>query len=107
MDRNAVFAHLAAGVPADVQRLYMAGYFDAANARIEKLLADDRLPEAGRGALLALRQIMHRIPASYTLGRDAAIALMQKEIPDFTPAEFDALVADDRIDWRYIEGRPY
>lgn len=107
MDQNAVFAHLSAGVPADVQRLYTAGYFDAANARIEKLLADSRLPEAGRGALLALRQIMHRIPASYTLDRDAAIALVQKEIPDFTPAEFDALVDADRIDWRYIEGKPY
>lgn len=107
MDRNAVFADLAAGVPADVQRLYMAGYFSAANARIDKLLAEERLPRAGRGALLALRQIMHRIPDNYTLDREAAIALVQKEIPDFTPAEFDALVEDDRVDWRYIEGKPY
>ena len=58
MDQNAVFAQLSAGVPADVQRLYTAGYFAAANARIDKLLADDRLPETGRGALLALRQRM-------------------------------------------------
>lgn len=107
MDRNAVFADLSAGVPADVQRLYMAGYFAAANARIDQLLAQDRLPYTGKNALLALREIMRRIPDNYTLDREAAIALVQKEIPDFTPAEFDALVADDRVDWRYIEGEPY
>lgn len=107
MDRNAVFADLAAGVPADVQRLYTAGCFFAANARIDQLLAGDRLPRTGRGALLALRQIMHRIPYNYTLDRDAAISLVRKEIPDFAPEEFDALVEADRVDWRYIEGKPY
>lgn len=107
MDRNAVFADLAAGVPADVQRLYTAGDFFAANARIDQLLAGDRLPRTGRGALLALRQIMHRIPYNYTLDRDAAIALVRKEIPDFAPEEFEALVEADRVDWRYIEGKPY
>lgn len=107
MDQNRLFAALSLGVPPDVERLYMAGDFGAANARIDALLTAPRLPEAAKEALLALRQIMARIPASYTLDRDAAIALLQKEIPDFAPAEFDALVAADRVDWRYIDGKPF
>ena len=107
MDQNRLFAALSLGVPPDVERLYMAGDFQAANARIDALLTAPRLPEPTKKALLALRQIMARIPASYTLDRDAAVALLQKEIPDFAPAEFDALVAADRVDWRYIDGKPF
>ena len=97
-DCNALFADLAAGVPADVRRLYDAGDFDAANRRIDGLLTQTRLPEPGRNALLALREIMRRIPQYYTLTREQALAQMQAEVPDFTAEELDALVAADRLD---------
>lgn len=107
LDLNAVLADLAAGLPADVERCYRAGDFAAANARIDALLAQDRLPQTGRGALLAVREIMRRIPGNYTLSRAAALQKLQEQIPDFTEGEFDALLAADRIDWRYIDGIPY
>lgn len=105
-DCNALFADLAAGVPADVRRLYDAGDFDAANRRIDCLLTQTRLPESGRNALLALREIMRRIPQYYTLTREQALAQMQAEVPDFTAEELDALVAADRLDWRYVNREP-
>ena len=85
-DCNALFADLAVGVPADVRRLYDAGDFDAANRRIDALLTQSRLPEQGRNALLALREMMRRIPEYYTLSREEAIAQMQAEGQDMQSA---------------------
>ena len=106
MDENAVLADLAVGLPAEVERYYRAGDFATANLRIDALLQQSRLPAQGRNALLACREIMHRIPQSYTLTRREAIALLRQDIPDFSEQEFDALLAADRIDWRYIKGQP-
>lgn len=106
MDLNAAYADLAVGFPPDVARFYAAGDFAAANRRIDALLKEPRLPAAGQNALLALRAIMARLPQHYTLTRADAIALLRKEIPDFTDAEFDALLDADRIDWRYLDGTP-
>lgn len=107
MDQNRLFAALSLGVPPEVERLYQAGNFEAANARIDVLLNAGRLPGPAKDALLALRQIMRRIPDHYNLDRDAAVALLQKEIPGFAPSEFDALVEADRVDWRYVGGKRY
>ena len=106
MDENAVLADLAIGLPADVKRYYRAGDFAAANLRIDALLTQDRLPAQAKNALLACREIMRRIPQSYTLTRREALALLRQDIPDFTEQEFDALLAADRIDWRYVKGQP-
>ena len=107
MDKNSWFADLSVGLPAEVERYYRAGDFAAANARIDLLLQQDRLPQQAKGALLACREIMRRIPENYTLTRADAIALLRQDVPDFSESEFDALVAADRIDWRYIDGTPY
>ncbi|MEE0801195.1 MAG: transglutaminase-like domain-containing protein [Gemmiger sp.] len=106
-DRNVVFADLAVGVPPDVYRLYEIGQFAAADRRIEALLQDSRLPRPAAGALTALREMMRRLPQSYTLTRADALALLRREIPDFSEEEFDALLAADRVDWRCLNGTPY
>ena len=106
MDENAVLADLAVGLPADVERYYRAGDFAAANLRIDALLTQDRLPAQAKNALLACREIMRRIPQSYTLTRREALTMLRQDIPDFTEQEFDALLATDRIDWRYVKGQP-
>ena len=107
MDQNRLFADLAYGLPAEVERYYRGGDFAAANARIDRLLQAERLPAPAKNALLACREIMRRIPDNYTLDRAAALAALREQIPDFTEQEFDALVQADRIDWRYLNGTPY
>lgn len=104
MDQNAVFAALGAGVPDDVARLFAAGRFAQAGERIRALLAQDRLPPAGRDALRALAQQMRRLPENYPYPRAQALELLRREIPDLSENEFEALLADGRIDWRCIEG---
>ena len=107
MDQNAVWAALSAGVPEDVERLYQAGRFAAADRRIQTLLGQEHLPAIARDALRARAEQMRRLPESYPHTRAAALAMLRRELPDFSDAEFDALVAEDRIDWRWIEGEPY
>ena len=80
MDQNSWFADLSVGLPPEVERFYRAGDFTAANARIDLLLQQDRLPEQAKGALLACREIMRRIPEDYTLTRADAIALLRQTI---------------------------
>ena len=55
MDKNSWFADLSVGLPAEVERYYRAGDFAAANARIDLLLQQERLPQQAKGALLACR----------------------------------------------------
>lgn len=105
-DQNAAYAALACGLPSDVERMYRAGAFAAADARIRTLLAGPSLPESARPGLLALQEMMRRAPANYSLDRDAALAALRAGIPDLSEAEFDALLASGRIDWRYIDGVP-
>lgn len=107
MDCNAQLAALPAGAPDDVERLYQAGYFAAAERRIGALLAEDRLPPMAKAALQARAEQMRRLPENYPYTRAAALEHLRREVPDFTEAEFDALVDSGHIDWRFIEGEPH
>ena len=91
----------------DVERLYQAGYFAAAERRIGALLAEDRLPPMAKAALQARAEQMRRLPENYPYTRAAALERLRREVPDFTEAEFDALVDSGHIDWRFIEGEPH
>lgn len=105
-DQNAAFAALGVGVPDDVARLAAAGYLDEAACRIETLLTRNCLPAAGRQALRALREQMRRQKDHFTLTRAEALSVLRAEISDLTDEEFDALVSDGRIDWRFQNGEP-
>ena len=105
-DQNAAFAALGVGVPEDVARLAAAGYLDEAARRIETLLTRNRLPAAGRQALRALREQMRRQKDHFTLTRAEALSVLRAEISDLTDEEFDSLVSDGRIDWRFQNGEP-
>lgn len=102
-DQNAAFAALAQGLPSDVERMYRAGDFAACTARLDALAAHG----AACPAWEALRQMIQRARANYTLPRAAALAALRAEIPGFREEEFDALFAAGRIDWRYIDGVPH
>lgn len=106
MNKNAYFADLTAGLPPDVIRLAAAGRLTALNTRIGDYLGQSRIPAAGKRALLAVRQIMARMADNFPLTRAEALDVLRTEVPDFSDAEFDALLDAGRIDWRYVEGEP-
>lgn len=103
-DQNRLFAALTGTLPSDVERMFQAGHFADAEKRIDTLLRGDLHPASLRDALLALQQIMRRLPLDFSLTREAALQKIRAEIPDFREEEWDRLVADGRINWRYIEG---
>ena len=131
MDLNATFTALNAGLPEDIERLAAAGFCDEAVALIDARLAEDwratqnrpayqglseegltvaqnpveQAPDVQRAALIAHREILRHLPAAYPLSEAEAIARVQALIPDFTAEEFRAMVADNQIDWRFINGK--
>jgi len=105
MGINENFRWLHIGLPEDVLRLKTCGDFEEALRAIDRRLASRRTPEALRKCLTVQREIIQRLPEDYPLTKEAAVALAQKRIPDFTEAEFDALEADCRVDWIYDHGR--
>lgn len=129
---NECFYSLPVGLPEDVARLKAAGHYDAAIALIDKYLAEDwavtqnsrpyqgltvsdnviaynpvqSLPAAVRDALTAHREMMVRLPRYYPYTKEAAFALLQKNIEGMNEAEFAELFHENRLDWRFVNGVP-
>lgn len=103
MNQNEDFLRLMDPLPADIQRRKDAGDIEGALRLIEKVLAEGKQPELEP----RLRAEAHRLPLierNYPYTREEAISLFREEWPEFTEAQFDALVEGRRIDWRYVRG---
>lgn len=133
MDLNETLRWLDAGLPEDIARLAQAGFYNEAIARIDARLAEDweacgnrpayqGLPETGlilpenpakqapaaqAAGMIAWREILRRLPAEYPYTEQQAVELARGQIPDFTVAEFRALVAENRVDWRFVNGEKH
>ena len=121
-DENEWLCAPASALPDDIARLKAAGYLKEAAARIDARLAEDwaqsqnggaQSPaanpaphgvDAQRAALLAVREVLRRLPADYPYTEEAAVARMQGLVRGFTAEELRALERDGRVDWRFIEG---
>lgn len=82
-----------------------AGQFKAADADIDKALAQPGLPPETREALLFQRERMRRILLDFTLDTDAAKARVRKQIPDLSDAEFSRWDQQGLIEHQVIDGR--
>ena len=126
MNRNDALRQMAAGLPEDIARLKAAGYYQEAIGQIDALLAENwqqtqrggsraggpvnpmpAAPDALRASLEAQREILQRLPAEYPYDLPAALARVQAHIPDFTMEELQALLRENRIDWRFVEGQKH
>lgn len=104
MNQNRFFSYLNVGLPEDILRLKMSGNFERAVRLIDARLENEPL-EPLANCLRAEREIMLRLPGEYPYTKEQALALVQKEIPDFTEQEWSALMEAGRIDWIFIEGK--
>lgn len=103
MGANDYLYDLAIGLPGDVERRKQHGDFAGAIRLIDRRLNED-VPAPLKRCMLAQREIMLRLPADYPFDRAAALALLRRELPDFSDAEFDEFVDANKIDWIYIDG---
>lgn len=104
MNQNADFRHLMDALPADVARRKAAGDISGALRLIGGYLANPAQAELFP-RLRAEKLRLSRLGGDYCLTREEAIDMVRAEWPDFTGEQFDALVDNRRIDWRYVEGQ--
>ena len=104
MYQNDYFKYLNVGLPENIQRYKLAGYFDKAVELIDRKLGDEGVPEALRNCLVLQRELILRLPADFRFTMESGLARVQEEIPDFTMEELQELMDSDRIDWIYVNG---
>ena len=103
MTKNDDFFHLFTTLPPEIARRKAMGDLEGALRLIDRELARDALGELAP-RLRAERVRLERLPRDYPYSRAAALAMIRAEWPEFTGAQFDALVDAGRIDWRNIKG---
>lgn len=104
MNQNVDFRHLMDALPADVARRKAAGDIAGALRLIDGYLASPSQAELFP-RLRCEKLRLSRLGGDYCLTREEAIDVVRAEWPDFTGEQFDALVDNRRIDWRYVDGQ--
>ena len=103
MTKNDAFLHLNDPLPADIARRRDMGDLEGAIRLIDARLAAGTQPLL-TPRLEVERLRLERLPRDYPYSRAQAVELIRAEWPDFTDAQFDALVDAGRIDWRMLGG---
>lgn len=92
------------GIPEDILRRKMHGDFKGAIRLIDRRLEREDIPDAMRGSLLIQKRICQLLPSEFPYSKAEAMSIIHQDIPDFTEAEFDALVDQRNIRWIYVNG---
>jgi len=95
---------MALALPEDIAKAKWAGDFARAERLIHLRLEDPRTAQCMRKRLELEQEVLRRLPASYPYTEAEGLALIQKEIPDFTMAELRRWEDRDAADWIYING---
>ena len=104
MNINDTLQYMNYGVPEDILRRKLHGDFSGAIRLIDRRLQEENLPQALRGSLEVQKLICQRLPGEFPYSKEEALAIIHKDIPDFTEEEFDALVDNRNIRWIYVDG---
>ncbi|MCE5235255.1 MAG: lasso peptide biosynthesis protein [Eubacteriales bacterium] len=104
MSVNDSFRYLNVGLPEDIARRKQYGDFESA-LRLIDLRLKNEIPEALRQCLTVERELIRRLEDDYPFSFEEAMAIVRKDIPDFTEEEFRALVDAYKIDWIYVRGQ--
>lgn len=92
-------------LPEDIEKAKHCGDFRRALKMIEERLDHADVPEVTKQRLRIEKEILARLPSAYPYDETEALALVQREIPDFAKEELDQLMDDGDADWFMIDGR--
>ena len=95
---------LAVELPEDILKAKWCGDFERVNRLIDHRLASDRTPAFLKKRLLVEKEILSHIADDFIYTREEAVALVQKDIPDFSMEELERLITEGKIEWFYING---
>ena len=104
MNINDTLKYMRVGLPEDILRRKLHGDFDGAIRLIDRRLAKGNLSEALKGSLLLQKKICRELPGEFPYTKDDAMAIIRKDVPNFTEEEFDELVDQRNIRWIYVNG---
>lgn len=96
---------LAIGLPEDIEKAKWCGDFPRALRLIAQRLENPKSPQCLKARLKLEQEIISRLPLDYTFSEEEGLALIRKDIPDFTEEELHALEDSSAIDWIYIDGK--
>ena len=103
---KSLFENMYLPLPSPVQQMKERGNLKEAEAYLQHLLeTGDCLPEE-RQRFRAELEILRRLPAEYPYTRAEALELVRRYVPNFSEADFDFLLTEGRIFWRYLDGEP-
>ena len=92
------------GLPDDILRRKLWGDFDGAIRLIDQRLGDEKTSQAMKYCLTFHREILQRYPEDFPYTKEEALAIVQKDIPDFTMEELLSLMDSRDIRWIYVRG---
>ena len=103
-NQNDYFKYLNVGLPEDILQEKEAGNLDYAIKLIDKRLESKEISESLRYSLIAHRELIKRLPDSFTVSVNDALERIRKEIPDFSLEDLYEYMDQRRIEWIYING---
>lgn len=103
MGKN-LFESMYLPLPSPVQQMKERGNLEEAEAYLQHLLETGDCLPAERERFRAEQEILRRLPAEYPYTRAEALELVRRYVPNFSEADFDSLLTDGRIFWRYLDG---
>ena len=107
MNVNDSLEYMRTGLPEDILQRKLHGDYEGAVRLIDKRLKENNLSDALRGSLLVQKKICQELPGEFPYSKEDAMAIIRKDIPDFTEAEFEELVDQRNIRWIYINGEEH
>lgn len=92
------------GLPDDILRRKLHGDFKGALRLIDRRLQEEKTSEAMKKSLTFHREMLVRLPDQFPYTKEEALAIIQKELPEFTWEEFQELQDNGDIRWIYVDG---
>lgn len=93
------------GLPDDILRRKLHGDFAGALRLIDRRLAESKTTQAMKNCLTFHREMLLRTPDQFPYTKEEALAIIRKDIPDFTEEEFCELQDNGDIRWIYADGQ--
>lgn len=101
---KSLFESMYLPLPSPVQQMKERGNLKEAEAYLQHLIeTGECLPEERR-RFRAEKEILRRLPAEYPYTRAEALELVRRYVPNFSESDFESLLTDGRIFWRYLDG---
>ena len=105
MNINDTIKYLNIGLPEDIRRCQLLGNFEEAIRLIDFRLAQTNIAQCLRNALIAYRAIFQIMPSAFPYSKEEALAIIRKDIPEYTKEELQEQMDLRNIRWIYVNGQ--